>query len=130
MRIHRLAVTGSALLIVAGCADGRTVLDPATPQLSGEARASDLAREPARRVATSGEFDAVVDFTTITFTPRGRNCLLQVNGTLVFTGTIDGEATGRTSALVFAPCSDVMTTPPGTFRDVFKSELVFEGTKK
>ena len=31
-------------------------------------------------------------------------------------------------ALVVAPCADVMTTPPGTYRDVFKSELEFEGT--
>ncbi|MFN2563900.1 MAG: hypothetical protein ABR499_02655 [Gemmatimonadaceae bacterium] len=61
-------------------------------------------------------------------TPRGRNCLLQVNGRLVFTGTIEGTATGTTRALVFAPCSEVATSPPGTFPDVFKSELRFEGT--
>jgi hypothetical protein len=27
-----------------------------------------------------------------------------------------------------SPCSEVATSPPGTFRDVFKSELRFEGT--
>jgi hypothetical protein len=51
-----------------------------------------------------------------------------VDGELVFTGTIEGVARGTTSALVFAPCADVATTPPGTFPDVFKSELEFVGT--
>ena len=30
--------------------------------------------------------------------------------------------------LVFAPCEEVATTPPGTYRDVFRSELEFTGT--
>jgi hypothetical protein len=128
MRILRLAATGTALLIVGGCADGRTILDPASPALSGQNRLSEQVARPARRVQASGHFDALVDFSTLTLTPRGRNCLLQVKGQLVFTGTIVGTATGQTTALVFGPCSDVATTPPGTFRDVFKSELVFDGT--
>lgn len=73
-------------------------------------------------------YDAIVDFTTLTLTPRGRNCLLRVDGQLVFSGTIEGAATGTTTALVFATCSEVATTPPGTHPDVFKSELAFEGT--
>ena len=127
MRILRLAATGTALLIV-GCADGGTIFDPTPPALSGQDQSSELAPRPARQVQTSGDFAAIVDFSTLTLTPRGRNCLLQVNGELVFTGTIEGSATGRTTALVFAPCADVAASPPGTFRDVFKSELVFEGT--
>jgi hypothetical protein len=119
MRILRLVATGAALLIVGGCADGRAILDPTAPA---------LAASPARQIQTSGHFDAIVDFSTLTLTPRGRNCLLRVNGQLVFTGTIEGVATGQTTALVFAPCSDVATSPPGTFPDVFKSELAFEGT--
>jgi hypothetical protein len=119
MRIFRLVATGTALLIVSGCADSRN-----TPHLTAPV----LAASPARQIQTSGHFDAIVDFSTLTLTPRGRNCLLQVNGQLVFTGTIEGTATGQTTALVFAPCSDVATSPPGTFRDVFKSELAFEGT--
>jgi len=58
----------------------------------------------------------------------GANCLLVVNGELHFTGTLEGVATGTTSALVLAPCADVATNDPGTFKDVFKSELQFEGT--
>jgi len=119
MRILRLVATGTALLIVGGCADSRNTPDPTAPV---------LAASPARQIQTSGHFDAIVDFSTLTLTPRGRNCLLQVNGQLVFTGTIEGAATGQTTALVFAPCADVATNPPGTFRDVFKSELAFEGT--
>ena len=49
-------------------------------------------------------------------------------GELVFSGTIEGAATGQTSALVFASCADVAASPPGTYPDVFTSQLVFEGT--
>ena len=128
MRILRLVTTGTALLIVSGCADSRTILDPTPPALSVQGHSSELPASSARRIQTSGHFDAIVDFSTLRLTPRGRNCLLQVNGQLVFTGTIEGAATGQTTALVFAPCSDVAANPPGTFRDVFRSELAFEGT--
>ena len=128
MRILRLVATGTALLIVGGCADSPTILDPTPPALSFQGHSSKLPASPARRIQASGHFDAIVDFATLTLTPRGRNCLLRVDGQLAFTGTIEGAATGQTTALVFAPCSDVATSPPGTFADVFKSELVFEGT--
>jgi hypothetical protein len=86
------------------------------------------AANAASHVTVSGQYDALVDFTTLTLTPRGNNCLLEVAGQLEFTGTIQGTATGRTSALVLAPCADVASNPPGTFGDTFKSDLVFEGT--
>ena len=121
MRIVRLVAAGMTLLGV-GCSDGRTILGPMPSAFSNEAAS------PSRQIEASGEFAAVVDFSTLTLTPRGRNCLLQVKGQLVFTGTIQGTGTGQTTALVFASCSQVATTPPGTFRDVFKSELTFEGT--
>jgi hypothetical protein len=128
MRILRLVATGTALLIVGGCADGRNILDPTAPAVSVQGQSSERPASAARQIEASGHFDAIVDFSTLTLTPRGRNCLLRVNGQLVFTGTIEGVATGQTTALVFAPCADVATNPPGTFRDVFKSELEFEGT--
>ena len=124
MNIPRLVATATALILV-GCADGR---DPTGPALPVQGDSPDLSAASARRIQTSGRFDALVDFSTLTLTPKGRNCLLEVRGQLVFSGTIEGAATGQTSALVFATCSDVATTPPGTFPDVFKSELVFEGT--
>ena len=128
MKIVQLIAAGSAVLIIPGCADGRDLLAPSTSVVPAEGNAAEAAPEAASRVETAGEFDALVDFTTLTLTPRGVNCLLTVDGQLVFTGTIEGTATGTTSALVFAPCDQVATTPPGTFRDVFKSELRFEGT--
>ena len=118
MRILRLVATGMAVCTVAGCADS-----PTTP----ESQASALATSSARRVPASGQFDAQVDFTTLALTPRGRNCLIQVKGRLVFTGTLEGPATGQTTALVSARCADVAANPPGTFPDVFHSELVFAG---
>ena len=127
MNITRLAATGLTLLIVGGCADGRDTTGPTDLELSRDGTAQRPARA-AQRVPATGSFQALVDFSTLTLTPRGRNCLLVVDGQLVFTGTIAGVARGTTSALVFASCEQVATTPPGTFRDVFRSELVFEGT--
>ena len=124
--LHLLA-PAVALLAGVGCADGPAALALTAPELSLHGSPGDPSVSAAP-VATSGEFDALVDFSTLTLTPRGRNCLLVVDGQLVFSGTIEGTATGTTSALVFAPCSDVSTSPPGTFRDVFRSELEFEGT--
>ena len=86
------------------------------------------AEQAAGPTEVSGTYDAVVDFSTLSLTPRGRNCRLVVDGMLVFSGSIEGTATGTTTALIFAPCSEVATTPPGTYRDVFTSELRFVGT--
>ena len=120
------ALTALGIVIAAaGCADDGSVLGPST---SDDVRPAASNGSAARQVDASGQFLAQVDFTSFTFTPRGRNCLLTVNGQLVFTGTIDGTATGTTSALVFAPCADVMAAPPGTYPDVFRSELEFRGT--
>jgi hypothetical protein len=127
MQILRLAATGTALLVLAGCGDAGTITDPQPTAAAVRDRSSDLSASRARKVQASGRFAAVVDFTTLTLTPRGRNCLLQVDGRLNFTGTIVGSAVGQTTALVFASCSDVAANPPGAFRDVFKSELVFNG---
>ncbi|HUF26423.1 MAG TPA: hypothetical protein VMM18_05505 [Gemmatimonadaceae bacterium] len=128
MKTLQLIATGTAFLITGACNDGHYVLDPATPELGVQNHSPDASATAAHQVETAGSFAAFVDFSTLTLTPRGQNCLLTVDGQLVFTGTIEGTATGTTSALVFAPCSDVATTPPGTFPDVFKSELAFEGT--
>ena len=125
MRMLRIAAAATTLVIVSACSDGRGIADPAASSAAGTRAASS---EAARRVETSGQFVAQVDFSTLTLTPRGSNCLLTVNGQLVFTGTIAGTGVGQTKALVSAPCADVATSPPGTFSDVFKSELRFIGT--
>lgn len=73
----------------------------------------------------------VLELSTFSSTPVGSNCELTVSGALLFNdevGTIGGVADGTTTALVFAPCDDATSTPPGTFRDVFQSELTFVGT--
>lgn len=128
MNIRRFVATGTVLLAVNGCGTGHDANDPTAPSRTLVSGSAVHASSAPRRVAASGRFDALVDFSSLTLTPRGRNCLLTVNGRLVFTGTIQGAAVGRTSALVFASCTDVASTPPGTFRDIFKSELVFNGT--
>ena len=124
MRGLRLVSIATAGLMIAACADGRTPTSPSSAQ-SSLAERSASASQP---VETSGTFDANVDFSTVTLTPRGENCLLTVKGQLVFHGTIEGTANGTTSALEFGPCSEVAVNPPGTFEDVFKSVATFDGT--
>jgi hypothetical protein len=126
MKTPRLVAT-AIVFTLGGCGDGPTVVEPASPARSVQDRASTFASSPARPIQAAGRFDALVDFTTLTLRPRGRNCLLQVKGRLVFTGTLEGPAIGQTTALVFAPCPEVAANPPGTFADVFHSDLVFDG---
>jgi hypothetical protein len=80
------------------------------------------------RIHAEGEFIANVDFTTLTLTPVGANCLLVVDGVLEFSGTLEGSAPGTTRALVLADCGDVGANPPGSFKDLFRSKLEFFGT--
>jgi hypothetical protein len=78
-------------------------------------------------VPASGGFTAAIDFGTMTLTPVGANCELQVAGVVEFDGTIRGTGDALTTALVLAPCEDAAGFPPGTFRDVFSSKIQFSG---
>jgi hypothetical protein len=51
-----------------------------------------------------------------------------VNGTLTFTGTLQGTASATTAAFEDATCTEVAANPPGTFADVFRSRGTFVGT--
>lgn len=79
------------------------------------------------RISAKGEFTADVDFSTLSLTPVGDNCLLVVEGVITFTGTLAGAAPAKTRALVLASCEDVAVNPPGAFKDVFSSKLEFAG---
>lgn len=128
MKGIQLMASATALLVVIGFADARAELNPMASEVATQnylPKNPGLTKSP---ISTSGSFEAIVDFSTLSLTPRGRNCLLEVDGRLVFAGTVEGVARGTTTALVFAPCSEVQANPPGTFADVFKSELDFEGT--
>lgn len=122
MRPRGLIVSGIGVLAAYGCTDTRPPTAPASTSVSSRSVAA--ASAP---VQTSGTFDAIVEFPTVTLTPKGQNCLLTVRGHIIFHGTIEGTANGVTSALEFAPCSEVATHPPGTFPDVFKSDATFDG---
>jgi len=125
MKMLRLVATGTAVLVVGGC-DSRSAFAPTHVDYAG---APALAAAAASgQVDVSGPFDAIVDFSTLSLTPRGSNCLLQVDGRFVFHGAIDGVAMGHTTALVFGTCEQVASTPPGTDPDVFVSEATFDGT--
>src|SRR5690606_33933190 len=125
MKGMHLVVPAAALLLLGGCAEGGSVPGPTAP---GLAAAGPRLSPHAGPTAVSGEFAAIIDPSTFTFTPRGQNCRLTVDGALVFSGSIEGAATGTTSALVFAPCDEVAAAPPGAHPDVFQSRLHFVGT--
>jgi hypothetical protein len=127
MKVIRFLYSGTVLLCMCGCGDSH-LLTPTAPPITSRDVSIEPASSAAAPVQTLGHFDAIVDFSTVTLAPKGGNCLLEVSGRIVFSGTIQGTANGRTSALEFAPCSEVATHPPGTFPDVFKSVAVFDGT--
>lgn len=129
MHIVRRAIAGAVFIVAAGCGKDRTPTVPASRAPSAQrADAGAAAPAAAGQVQVAGHYDAVVDFSTLALTPIGSNCRLEVGGKLVFTGTIHGTAVGHTSALVFAPCAQVAVTPPGTYRDVYTSKAVFDGS--
>jgi hypothetical protein len=126
MKGFRITAIAVASLLSTSCADA--ALDAVGPAPVGPEPVGPQWSAVAGPAQVAGTYDAVVDFSTLTLTPRGANCRLVVDGMLVFSGDIEGTAVGTTTALVFGPCSQVATTPPGTFRDVFTSELHFVGT--
>lgn len=91
--------------------------------VASPASAADQAAQPG-----SGTFVAAVDFSTLTVHDvRGHKCEFTVDGRLTFSGTLDGAADGTTTAVIFAPCAEATTAPPGTFFDVFRFEGTFVG---
>lgn len=78
--------------------------------------------------SAEGEFAASVDFASLQVQDvRGDKCEFTVDGTLSFTGALEGDAVGTTTAVIFAPCEDALSTPPGTHFDVFRFEGDFTG---
>ena len=117
-------------LVVAGLTVALTAATPlaanAAPTMSALTRATRATG--VHVVPASGDFTAALDVTSIRLLPVGARCLLTVNGTLTFSGTLQGTATGTTAALEDATCTDVAANPPGTFADVFRSSGTFSGT--
>ncbi|MGA8047261.1 MAG: hypothetical protein WCA30_13450 [Dermatophilaceae bacterium] len=75
-----------------------------------------------------GDFVASVDFSSLQVRDvRGDKCEFTVNGTLSFSGPVEGDAVGTTTAVIFAPCESALAAPPGTFFDVFRFEGTFTG---
>ncbi len=79
-------------------------------------------------VRAEGTFTVAIDFPTLTLTPvDDESCLLEVEGVVTFTGTLEGIAPSRTRALAAAPCEFVARNPPGAYEDVFTAALEFAG---
>jgi hypothetical protein len=106
------------------------------PLLGGTSAAAVTTYQPdtaqaasAGQVDAAGAYTAVIDFTSLVTRDVGKSkCEFRVDGTLTFTGTLEGVASGTTTALIDAPCPEALSNPPGTFSDVFRSESDFAGT--
>jgi len=84
------------LVSAAGPAVAAPVAGPASSAATG-----------VRAHRAAGDFTAAVDFPSLVVREvRGNKCEFRVNGTLTFTGTLEGAATGTTTAVIFAPCSE------------------------
>jgi hypothetical protein len=104
------------------------VLVGGTTAAAGTTHQRDAAQlASARHVDAAGAFTAAVNFPSLVTRDVGeRKCEFRVQGTLTFKGTLDGVATGTTTALIDAPCPEALANP-GTFRDVFRFEGDFVG---
>jgi hypothetical protein len=83
-----------------------------------------------RHVDATGSFQAEVFFDSLRTRNVGESkCEFTLEGRLTFTGTVQGVASGTTTALIDAPCPEA-TDPAnvGAFRDVFRFEGTFTGT--
>jgi hypothetical protein len=134
MKATRLIGTAATAVLfgfIGGCADGGAVLEPVAGAVlvPAAAAAESAAQAGNPRILASGEFVPEPDFANATLTPQGNHCIVQVDGVLIFFGTLDGVASGTSTARVFATCAELAL--PGSlndFRSVFRSEGVFTGT--
>lgn len=102
-----------------------TAVSPATAD-TGRAHHASRSAQSAR---AQGTIAVILDGSTLIASAVGRNaCQLRVDVTLQLTGTIDGTASGTTTAVIKAPCDQALATPPGTFADVFQFSGTFRGT--
>lgn len=101
-----------------------TLVTAVTVGVAGPAAAQPHGAQPG-----SGDFVVGSDVTFgMPVDVRGNKCLLTVSGTLHFTGSLEGAATGTTEAVVFAPCEEALAVPPGSYFDVFSFTGDFTGT--
>jgi hypothetical protein len=79
------------------------------------------------RIRAAGDFTVAITPTpTLQPLPGGR-CLITLPVTLVFDGTLEGDASGTIRIALNAPCDQFFAVPPGTFADVFAFTGTFSG---
>ena len=115
--VRGVAATGVALV---------SLLVPTTAAAGTATRGAESARDGA--VLAEGTFVASVDFASLQARDvRGNKCEFTVDGTLTFSGTVEGIARGVTTAVIFAPCAEALAAPAGTYFDVFEFDGEFTG---
>ncbi|MFT4215652.1 MAG: hypothetical protein QM619_00470 [Micropruina sp.] len=117
-------------IVVSTAVVGATVLAaPGTAHAVVPASAISASRSMRWLAPARGTIAVELDGSTLTADPFGRRaCRLRVDATLRLSGTITGTASGVTTAIIGAPCEQVLATPPGTFADVFQFVGTFDGT--
>lgn len=119
MKARPGAVVAAAALAGAGL----LTTSPATASTPTTSVAEHRGARPA-----DGAIVASVDFSSLEARDvRGNKCEFTVDGTLSFSGTIDGDAVGATTAVIFAPCAEALASPPGTSFDTFRFDGDFTG---
>lgn len=84
---------------------------------------------PAAAVApASGTFDIALDAVLGVEPVRGDRCELTATSTLTLSGTVEGSAQGTSTVVIFAPCPQATSAPPGTYFDLFSFDGAFSGT--
>jgi hypothetical protein len=125
-----VAVATSTLVGLGGCAEGGTVLEPATPMaFVGSSPPGAPGHRGNPRILASGAFVSSGGLANATLTPQGNHCVGEVAGELYFSGTLEGTGTGTSTVRFFATCQEVeLSESLDDIRTVFRSEGVFVGT--
>lgn len=120
-----LVVLGSLTAGPAGAAAPPTITSPASSTLG-----QTLAHHGYKSVTVKGSLQVQLDPSTLQAVPvaGGTKCQFSVGVTLNLAGTVQGTAKGTTVAIINAPCADALSTPPGTFSDVFRFSGNFQGS--
>lgn len=96
-----------------------------TTSSAAPAAAGPVSTEPLR---AKGHFSTEIDQSSVRLKEMpGNRCEFSVKAKVTFTGTLSGEARGKTTAIIFSPCVKAGSNPPGTFRDTFRFRGKFSG---
>jgi hypothetical protein len=92
------------------------------------ALADPAAANSGRLIHAAGTFSVTYDFASLQVEPQGQQCILRVQETVTFTGTLAGASATvePAEAVFFATCDEVLANPE-PFRDEFRDVEYYIG---